>query len=94
MDQFLESQILEATWLELDRTSGVLRRDGTSGNQFKNAPVVGQLMAALVAAVEGVHDQDRDPLVWTAPRTGQRLALSTYSRLRRVDPDDPTNVMG
>jgi glycine/D-amino acid oxidase-like deaminating enzyme len=67
---------------------------GTSGNQFKNAPVVGQLMAALVAAVESGHDHDRDPLVWTAPRTGQPLALSTYSRLRGVDPDAPTNVMG
>jgi sarcosine oxidase subunit beta len=67
---------------------------GTSGNQFKNAPVVGQLMAALVAAVESGHDHDRDPLVWTAPRTGQPLALATYSRLRRVDPDAPANVMG
>src|SRR6188472_2701034 len=79
-----------------DRTArpGYYVAMGTSGNQFKNAPVVGQLMAALVAAVEGGHDHDRDPLVWTAPRTGQRLALSTYSRLRRVDPDAPTNVMG
>jgi glycine/D-amino acid oxidase-like deaminating enzyme len=79
-----------------DRTAlpGYYVAMGTSGNQFKNAPVVGQLMAALVAAVEGGHDHDRDPLVWTAPRTGQRLALSTYSRLRRVDPDAPTSVMG
>jgi glycine/D-amino acid oxidase-like deaminating enzyme len=79
-----------------DRTAlpGYYVAMGTSGNQFKNAPVVGQLMAALVAAVEGGHDHDRDPLVWTTPRTGQSLALATYSRLRRVDPDAPTSVMG
>jgi sarcosine oxidase, subunit beta len=67
---------------------------GTSGNQFKNAPVVGQLMGALVDAVEGGHDHDRDPLVWTAPRTGQPVELATWSRLRPVDPDAPTSVMG
>ncbi|QIG43346.1 FAD-binding oxidoreductase [Nocardioides anomalus] len=67
---------------------------GTSGNQFKNAPVVGQLVAALVEAVEAGHDHDRDPLVWTAPRTGQPIELATYSRLRTVDPDAPTSVMG
>jgi len=79
-----------------DRTAlaGYYVAMGTSGNQFKNAPVVGQLMAGLIAAVEGGHDHDRDPLVWTAPRTGQHLELATYSRLRRVDPDAPTSVMG
>ena len=79
-----------------DRTAlpGYYVAMGTSGNQFKNAPVVGQLMAGLIAAVEGGHDHDRDPLVWTAPRTRQPLELSTYSRLRRVDPDAPTSVMG
>jgi sarcosine oxidase subunit beta len=79
-----------------DRTAlrGYYVAMGTSGNQFKNAPVVGQMMAALVAAVESGHDHDRDPVVWTAPRTGHPLALATYSRLRRVDHDAPANVMG
>jgi sarcosine oxidase, subunit beta len=79
-----------------DRTSlpGFYVAMGTSGNQFKNAPVVGQLMAALISAVEGGRDHDRDPLVWTAPRTGQPLELATYSRRRTVDPLAPTTVMG
>ena len=67
---------------------------GTSGNQFKTAPVVGQLMAHLVDAVEGGHDHDADPLTWRAPRTGNELELATYSRLRRVDPHGPSSVMG
>jgi sarcosine oxidase, subunit beta len=79
-----------------DRTAlpGFYVAMGTSGNQFKNAPVVGQLMAALISAVESGHDHDRDPLAWTAPRTGHQLALATYSRQRRVDHDAPSNVMG
>jgi sarcosine oxidase, subunit beta len=77
-----------------DRTAlpGVYVAMGTSGNQFKNAPVVGQLMAHLVAAVEGGHDHDTDPLTWRAPRTGNVLDLGTYSRLR--DPGTGSNVLG
>jgi sarcosine oxidase subunit beta len=79
-----------------DRTSlpGYYVAMGTSGNQFKNAPVVGQLMAALIAAVESGHDHDAQPLIVTAPRTGNRLDLAAYSRLRAVDGDVPRSVMG
>ena len=79
-----------------DRTAlpGFYVAMGTSGNQFKNAPVVGQLMAALIDAVEGGHDHDATPWCGHAPAPGSALALATYSRLRRVDPDAPTNVMG
>jgi len=67
---------------------------GTSGNQFKNAPLVGQLMAHLIDAVEGGHDHDKDPLTFHAPRTGNTLELVTYSRLRKVRAGAPTSVMG
>ena len=76
------------------RSGGFYVAMGTSGNQFKNAPLVGQLMAFLVDAVEAGHDHDADPLTFTAPRTGNRLELATYSRLRAVDPEAPTSVMG
>jgi sarcosine oxidase, subunit beta len=79
-----------------DRTSlpGWYVAMGTSGNQFKNAPLVGQLMAHLVDAVESGHDHDAEPLTFTGQRTGNVLDLATYSRLRRVDPLAPKNVMG
>jgi sarcosine oxidase, subunit beta len=79
-----------------DRTAlpGYYVAMGTSGNQFKNAPVVGQLMAHLVGAVEAGHDHDGDPLTFPCRRTGNELDLGTWSRLRRVDPDAPSNVMG
>ena len=35
---------------------------GTSGNQYKNAPVAGALMAELIDSVQAGHDHDRDPL--------------------------------
>ncbi|WP_395659791.1 NAD(P)/FAD-dependent oxidoreductase [Nocardioides sp.] len=75
-------------------TPGYYVAMGTSGNQFKNAPLVGQVMAHLVAEVEAGHDHDRDPLTFTAPRTGAVLDLRTWSRLRDVPPGAPTSVMG
>ncbi|MDH6554376.1 glycine/D-amino acid oxidase-like deaminating enzyme [Streptomyces sp. SAI-133] len=36
---------------------------GTSGNQFKNAPVIGRPMATLVDGVESGHDHDAQPPV-------------------------------
>jgi glycine/D-amino acid oxidase-like deaminating enzyme len=79
-----------------DRTSapGYFVAIGTSGNQFKNAPLVGLLMTSLVDAVRRGVDHDRDPVQLTLPRTGHVIDLATFSRLRTVDPDGPANVMG
>ena len=55
---------------------------GTSGNQFKNAPVVGQLMAALISEVEAGADHDTNPVTFFAPRTGLEINLAAYSRRR------------
>jgi sarcosine oxidase subunit beta len=59
---------------------------GTSGNQFKNAPVVGEFLARLIQACEGGHDHDRDPLRLTLARTGLEVDLGTYSRRRSAGP--------
>jgi sarcosine oxidase subunit beta len=79
-----------------DRTAadGYYVAMGTSGNQFKNAPVVGLLMERLITAVEAGHDHDRTPVRVTLPRTGHEVDLSAYSRLRPVDADAPASVMG
>ena len=55
---------------------------GTSGNQFKNAPVIGQLMTALITECEAGRDHDADPVIWRAPHTQLDVDLSHYSRLR------------
>lgn len=79
-----------------DRTSleGYYVAIGTSGNQFKAAPVVGQMMRALVEASESGRDHDREPVVWTAPVTGLEVNMKTYSRLRQVDLRTSGTVLG
>jgi sarcosine oxidase subunit beta len=77
-------------WLPVyDRTDveGFYVAIGTSGNQFKTAPLVGRLIAGLVEAVEGGRDTDAAPLLVAGPRTGRDISLAAYSRLRTPAPD-------
>lgn len=55
---------------------------GTSGNQFKNAPVVGGLVTALIEEVESGRDHDADPVLVTGRHTGHTINLGSFSRLR------------
>ena len=57
---------------------------GTSGNQFKNAPVVGQLMAGLIDWCEGGHDHDEDPYCFPCRYTGGEIDISAFSRRREI----------
>ena len=67
---------------------------GTSGNQFKNAPVVGQVMTTLITAVEGGADHDRQPITYRGPHTGHEIGLAAFSRRRPRNPDSTGTVMG
>lgn len=67
---------------------------GTSGNQFKNAPLVGELVTAVVEAVEGGHDHDRDPVRFALPYTGNVIDLGAFSRLREPNAASSGTVMG
>lgn len=72
-------------WVPIyDRSSleGFFMACGTSGNQFKNAPLSGIFMAELIEAAERGHDHDADPITWTGPRTGRPIHLGAFSRLR------------
>ena len=84
-------------WIPIyDRTEldGFYVAIGTSGNQFKNAPVVGELMADLVVAVESGHDHDRDPLTFAGTSTGLAFDVGTFSRRRPHHPESSGTVMG
>merc|ERR1712050_387683 len=67
-----------------DRSSlgGFYSMRGTSGNQFKNAPVVGKICAALVDGVENGSDHDSEPLSLTLERVSGSINLGMFSRLR------------
>lgn len=84
-------------WIPLyDRTNldGFYVAIGTSGNQFKNAPVAGRFMAELIDAVESGHDHDREPVQVKLERTGHVADLGHYSRLREINGDSSFSVMG
>ncbi|MEU9451866.1 FAD-dependent oxidoreductase [Streptomyces sp. NPDC048277] len=67
-----------------DRTdlAGFYVAMGTSGNQFKNAPLAGRFLALLVDRVEAGHDHDRDPLRYPGEHTGLVVDLGAFSRRR------------
>ena len=67
---------------------------GTSGNQYKNAGVVGQVMAELIEAVQGGHDHDAEPLQITGKYTGWAIDVGFFSRNRTVNTDSSTSVHG
>jgi sarcosine oxidase subunit beta len=84
-------------WMPIyDRSdlSGFYLAIGTSGNQFKNAPMAGRIMAELITACEAGHDHDRDPVKVVAPYTGLTLDVGFYSRNRDVNRDSSFSVLG
>ena len=62
---------------------------GTSGNQFKNAPLVGEILRTLVDACEAGHDHDADPVSLHCRHTGHDLDVGAFSRRR-----DPASTTG
>ena len=67
---------------------------GTSGNSFKNAPLAGCFLAAIVDAVEGGADHDTDPVTFVGEHTGLKIDLSAYSRKRPINADSTCTVLG
>lgn len=74
-------------WMPIyDRTDlgGYYTAIGTSGHQFKNAPMVGTLMAELIEACQAGHDHDALAVQVTGPATGNTIDLGHFSRLRHL----------
>jgi len=67
---------------------------GTSGNQFKNAPVAGEMMAELIEYCQAGHDHDAEPLRFTLRHTGREIDLSFCSRLREINAASSFSVLG
>jgi len=84
-------------WIPIyDRASlaGFYMAVGTSGNQFKNGPVAGRLMAGLIAYCEAGHDHDRDPYQFPLTLTGGTLDTAAFSRRRSVTAESSMGVLG
>ena len=84
-------------WLPIyDRSAvdGFYMACGSSGNQFKNAPAAGRLMAGLIDYCEAGNDHDRHPLQFGLAHIDFVLDTATMSRLRKVNPDSSFSVLG
>lgn len=67
---------------------------GTSGNQFKNAPVAGMMMKALIDYEEAGNDHDKTPLVFDLPNVDHKLDMKFCSRNREINRESSFSVVG
>ena len=67
---------------------------GTSGNQYKNAPVVGKMMAELITQCENGKDHDQDPIVFHLEKIDHDIDMRFYSRLREINQESSFSVLG
>ena len=83
-------------WVPIyDRSNlhGYFMACGTSGNQFKNAPLAGQFVRAIIDATMSGHDHDADPVQFVGASTGHTIDLGAFSR-RRTPAVTSGTVMG
>ena len=67
---------------------------GTSGNQYKNAPAVGAMMAKLIVECENGHDHDKEPVQYPMQFIKRNCDIGFYSRLRKLNKDSSFSVVG
>jgi sarcosine oxidase subunit beta len=67
---------------------------GSSGNQYKNAPVAGVMMAELIDAEQKGRDHDKDPVTLHMKYTGRDLDIGFFSRRRVINKDSSFSVLG
>ena len=84
-------------WIPIyDKSSikGYYMACGSSGNQYKNAPIAGKLMASLIAYCESGADHDADPLHFTLPYINRVVNAGFYSRKRPINQESSFSVLG
>ncbi|MEM8949065.1 MAG: FAD-dependent oxidoreductase [Pseudomonadota bacterium] len=84
-------------WIPIyDKSSlpGFYMACGSSGNQFKNAPIAGKMMAALVDYCENGNDHDSEPLQFRMPYIDRDLDVGFYSRKREINKESSFSVIG
>jgi len=67
---------------------------GTSGNQYKNGPVIGQVLAEIIDSCEKGHDHDKTPVQVKLRNIDFTLNTGILSRNREVIADSTFSVLG
>jgi sarcosine oxidase subunit beta len=95
---FAELYDVSSDWLPIyDKSDlgGFYMAVGSSGNQYKNAPVAGMLMTELIDQCEKKGlDHDSQPLQHLLPKTKVLLNMGAFSRNRELNPDSTYSVIG
>lgn len=84
-------------WIPIyDKSSlpGFYMACGTSGNQYKNAPIAGKLMASLIEYCEAGNDHDTSPLQFDLPYIKRKISTGFYSRKREINQESSFSVIG
>jgi sarcosine oxidase, subunit beta len=84
-------------WIPIYDTSdlkGFYLAIGTSGNQYKNGPVVGQILAEIIDAVEKGHDHDQEPVMVKLRNIEYTLNTGIFSRNREIIKSSTFSVLG
>ncbi len=84
-------------WIPIyDKSSlpGFYMACGTSGNQYKNAPIAGKMMTALIDYCEGGADHDAEPLQFELPYIKRVIDVGFYSRNRPINEESSFSVLG
>lgn len=82
-------------WLPVyDKTdaTGFYVAIGTSGNQFKSAPLVGELLAEIIASNEGGINTDEHPVSIVGRHTSLPITAQTFSRRRAAGTGSATVI--
>lgn len=67
---------------------------GTSGNQYKNAPIAGKMMASLIDYCENGGNHDARPLNFKLPYIRRSIDVGFYSRNRPINKESSFSVLG
>jgi len=67
---------------------------GSSGNQYKNAPVAGAMMAELIDACQKGLNHDKEPLQFQMNYTGRTIDVGFFSRKREINTNSSFSVNG
>ncbi len=67
---------------------------GTSGNQYKNGPVIGQLLAEIIDACEKGQDHDKDPVQVKLRNIDFTLNTGIFARNREIIKGSTFSVLG
>ncbi len=84
-------------WIPIyDKSSlpGFFMACGTSGNQYKNAPVAGKIMSQLVDGYYNNIDHDLKPMSLQFEYTNYKMDISFFSRKRKINDESSFSVLG